>query len=98
MSTQLDVPPPQTDRRLLRLAGVPQTLTLEVADRPDVLLRVLTTLRRRQCRIRRVDYAAGDRHRPGRLVVAVEAPPAHAHCVEVWLRSLVDVVSVESGA
>jgi acetolactate synthase small subunit len=72
------------------------TMTLEVHDGPDVLVRVLTMLRRRRCEIGRVDYLARDRHHPGRLVVAVEAPAAHAHCVEAWLRNLVDVVDVRT--
>lgn len=70
------------------------TLTLEVHDGPDVLVRVLTLLRRRRCEITHVDYLARDRHHPGRLVVSVVPPRAHAHCVEAWLRNLVDVDAV----
>jgi acetolactate synthase small subunit len=70
------------------------TLELDVDDGPDVLVRVLTTLRRRRCEITRVGYVARDRHHPGRMVIGIEAPRAHAHCVEAWLANLVDVVSV----
>ena len=70
------------------------TIELDVDDGPDVLVRVLTTLRRRRCEIARVDYVARDRHHPGRMVIAIEAPAAHAHCVEAWLGNLVDVVAV----
>jgi acetolactate synthase small subunit len=72
------------------------TLELDVHDGPDVLVRVLTMLRRRRCEITYVDYSARDRHHPGRMVVSVEAPPAHAHCVEAWLANLVDVVAVSA--
>jgi acetolactate synthase regulatory subunit len=73
----------------------PSVLTLEVRDAPDVLVRVLTRLRARQCAITHVDYVARDRHRPGRLVVGIEPPRARSHCVEAWLLNLVDVLSVE---
>jgi hypothetical protein len=69
-------------------------LTIEVVDAPDVLVRVLTTLRSRRCTITHVEYLARDRHRPGHLVVGIDPPRAHAHCVEAWLLNLVDVVSV----
>jgi acetolactate synthase small subunit len=70
------------------------TVELDVHDGPDVLVRVLTTLRRRRCEITHVDYCSRDRHHPGRMVIAIEPPPAHAHCVEAWLDNLVDVVGV----
>jgi acetolactate synthase small subunit len=70
------------------------TLELDVHDGPDVLVRVLTTLRRRRCEITHVDYLARDRHHPGRMVISIEAPASHAHCVEAWLANLVEVVEV----
>lgn len=72
------------------------TLELDVHDGPDVLVRVLTTLRRRRCEITHVDYLARDRHHPGRMVIGIDPPPAHAHCVEAWLANLVDVVAVSA--
>ena len=71
-----------------------QLLNVELGDPPDGLARVLTVLRRRQCRVIRVDYAAPDRHYGGRLVIVVAAPSAHAHCVRAWVENLVDVRAV----
>jgi acetolactate synthase regulatory subunit len=71
-----------------------QLLNVELGDQPEGLARVLTVLRRRQCRVLRVDYAAPDRHYAGRLVIAVAAPSAHAHCVRAWVENLVDVHAV----
>jgi acetolactate synthase regulatory subunit len=71
-----------------------QLLSIELGDRPDGLARVLTVLRRRQCRVTSVDYAAADRHYGGRLVIAVAAPSARAHCVRAWVENLVDVRAV----
>jgi acetolactate synthase small subunit len=88
MLTTLDRPAPAQEH------GVARRLTLDVHDGPDVLVRVLTTLRRRRCEITRVDYVARDRHHPGRMLIAIEAPRAHAHCVEAWLANLVDVIEV----
>lgn len=67
---------------------------LEVHDAPDVLVRVLTTLRRRGCRIVAVDYRTGDRHRDGRLAVDYAPPPRCEHSVAAWLANLVDVIAV----
>lgn len=81
------------------LTTAPPTLhrraTLGVADAPDVLVRVLTTLRRRGCRVLAVDYSVGDLHREGWLTVDYAPPPRHEHAVATWLDNLVDVVSVE---
>jgi hypothetical protein len=30
------------------------------------------------------------------MVIRIEAPPSHAHCVEAWLANLVDVVGVSA--
>lgn len=68
--------------------------TLEVGEAPDVLVRVLTTLRRRGCRVLAVDYRVGDRHRAGRLAVDYAPPPRCEHAVVAWLANLVDVLDV----
>jgi hypothetical protein len=73
-----------------------RNLELEITTSQQVLVRVLTILQRRRCRVLHVDYVAGDRHYPGRLLISVEAPAGHAHCVERWLGNLVDVVGVRS--
>ena len=65
-----------------------------VGHDPAALVRVLTTLRRRCCTITHVEFDVADRHRPGRLVVGVEPPPAHGHAVASWLGNLVDVATV----
>jgi len=61
----------------------------------DVLLRVLTVLRRRGYRVLRVDYEAGDRHRPTMLELSIESPSRTGHRLEAWLFNVVGVVSVE---
>lgn len=56
------------------------------------LLRALTLLHRRRCRVleARYDTAAG----ADRLSVRVAAPARHAHCIPAWLSSLIDVNGV----
>jgi hypothetical protein len=50
---------------------------------------------RRRCVVAHVEFLAADRHRPGRLVVAFDAPAAHADRMAHWLHALVDVLAVE---
>jgi acetolactate synthase regulatory subunit len=69
---------------------------VETTGRGDVLVRALTLLRRRGCRIVAVDFHEADRHGPGRFDVCVEAPPRTEHRIEAWLEALVDVVAVSS--
>jgi acetolactate synthase regulatory subunit len=71
---------------------------LETNPEPDVLLRVLTLLRRRGCRIVSVDFHETDRHGPGRFEVSVRAPTRIGHRLEAWLSGLVDVVAVSAVA
>ena len=73
-----------------------RTLELQITAGQEVLVRVLGLLQRRRCRVLQVDFVAGDRHYPGRLVIGVEAPAGHAHCVERWVGNLVDVLGVRS--
>ena len=73
-----------------------RNLELQITASQEVLVRVLGLLQRRRCRILQVDYVAGDRHYPGRLLIGVEAPAGHAHCVESWVSNLVDVLGVRS--
>jgi acetolactate synthase regulatory subunit len=90
MTTRIaDSPSPQR-------VGVQRTLSLDVSGAPDVLVRVLTTLRRRGCAIMRVDYAAGDHHYPGRFEIGIDAPAQRAQCVDSWVANLVDVQAVHS--
>jgi acetolactate synthase small subunit len=73
-----------------------RNLELSVTASQEVLFRVLGLLQRRRCRVLNVDYVAGDRHNPGRLTIAVEAPAGYAHCLEHWVGNLVDVMEVRS--
>ena len=77
-------------------AARPRRLALETTGRDDVLVRVLTLLRRRGCRIVAVDFHEGDRHRPQRLELAIEAPARIEHALENWLLALVDVLAVHA--
>jgi len=74
-----------------------RNLELQITASQEVLVRVLSLLQRRRCRVLQVDYVAGDRHYPGRLAISVEAPAGHAHCLESWVGNLVDVVGVRAG-
>jgi acetolactate synthase small subunit len=69
-------------------------LVLDTSPQPDVLVRVLTLLRRRGCRIVAVEFREADRHRPGRFEVCVQAPDRVEHRIEAWLLGLVDVHAV----
>jgi acetolactate synthase small subunit len=64
-------------------------------DGPDALMRVLVLLRRRGCTVVSLDYARADRHRSGRLEVAVRTDSRVAHRLRAWLLQLVDVVVVD---
>ena len=78
---------------------VRRRLALDVGEAPDGLMRVLTLLRRRQCRIVAVAFQHADRHGPGRLDLTVLAPRRTAHRLEAWLLGLVEVRAVgEAGA
>ena len=76
--------------------GRPRRLELETTGRDDVLVRVLTLLRRRGCRIVALDFHQGDRHAPERFEVAIDAPARIEHCLESWLLGLVDVLAVQA--
>ena len=82
-------------RRHIGPAGIALSFALEISDSPDALMRVIATLHRRRCRLTAVEFRTGDRHYPGHLLLEVEAPASHAHCVMAWLRNLADVLSIE---
>lgn len=71
------------------------TLTLVLDGASDsALLRVVTTLHRRRCRV----TAAGFRAERGELELRLEANPAHARRIEQWLQALVEVRQVSRRA
>jgi acetolactate synthase regulatory subunit len=74
--------------------GRERRLALRTTGDPDVLLRVLTVLRRRGFAVRAVEFRAGDRHAPTRLDVCVESPTRLGHQLEPWLLNVVGVVGV----
>jgi acetolactate synthase regulatory subunit len=78
------------------------TLTVEFHDdADDALLRVLSTLHRRRCRVTAAEFAAefaADQAASGRLALRIQAPAAHAGRVGHWLNSLVDVRHVSATA
>jgi acetolactate synthase regulatory subunit len=73
---------------------VRRRFALDVGTAPDVLVRVLALLRRRQCRVVAVHFHEADRHGPGRFELTVLAPPRTADRVDAWLSGLVDVYAV----
>jgi acetolactate synthase regulatory subunit len=87
--TQVPAPP-------VAPAARPRRLAVETTGSAEVLVRALTLLRRRGCRIVAVDFLEGDRHGPGRFDVSVEAPARVEHRLESWLLGLVDVLDVRA--
>jgi hypothetical protein len=59
----------------------------------DALLRVISLLHRRRCRVTAAEFSALPDAR-GRLALTLLAPPAHAARVQRWLGSLIDVREV----
>lgn len=72
-------------------------LSVLTTEAPDALVRVLCLLRRRGCTIVSVDFVRADRHRPGRLEIAVRTDSRVSHRLREWLLGLVDVLAVEEG-
>jgi len=56
----------------------------------SALLRVISTLHRRRCRVLHASFGRGDGH-TDELRLHILAPGPYAHRVEHWLRGLVDV-------
>ena len=78
-----------------RVASATRAWWMQLSDEPDALMRVLTTLRQRQCRILSVQYEASDRHRPGTFLrVFVRPAGGRPDSLEHWLGRLVDVIDV----
>jgi hypothetical protein len=70
------------------------TFKLEVTDARDVLARVVVTLHRRDCQITRLEFKAPSGAAGGTLELEADVPSSQAHCVEHWMRRLLDVTAV----
>lgn len=80
-------------------ARVELALTVELEPgNGSGLLRALSLLHRRHCRVIAVRYeaAASSPEARERLLLQLQAPPRHAHCVPSWLSSLVEVHRVSA--
>ena len=64
-------------------------------DSGSALLRVVSTLHRRRCRVLHASFRPGADNRDA-LELTVQAPNAHAARVEHWLRGLVEVRRAET--
>ena len=70
-------------------------ISLELAEQGDVALqRVITLCRRRGLRIRHLEFARADTHRPGLLIMSVECASGRAGSATAWLQNLVGVTEV----
>jgi acetolactate synthase small subunit len=67
---------------------------LQFSGHSDVLLRVVSLLRRRGCEIRSLSFSAGDPHREGRLEVTLDVRDRQATALPAWLANLVEITSV----
>src|SRR5689334_22741733 len=86
-----------TARQTTRIASATRAWRIQLSDEPDALMRVLTMLRQRQCRVLSVQYEASDRHRPGTFLrVLVRPAGGRPDSLERWLRRLVDVIDLSS--
>jgi acetolactate synthase regulatory subunit len=70
-------------------------VSLSTTGDPDVLLRVLSLLRRRNFDVLRVEYQAGDHHRPTVLDLSVASTGRTAHQLDAWMSNVVGVLSVD---
>jgi hypothetical protein len=78
-------------------AGAELSLIVELhRTGDDALLRVISLLHRRRCRVTAAEFSALP-GTPGRLALRLLAPPAHAGRIEQWLGSLIDVRGVARG-
>jgi acetolactate synthase small subunit len=69
-------------------------LELTVTDAPLVLDRIVSVCRGRRCAIAALRFEAADRHRPGRVSVAIEADARRARLAVQRLAALPGVLAV----
>ena len=93
-ATTLLRPPPAGQSTAARSG---RTLSLDLSDEPDALMRVLTLLHRRRCEILSVNYDAGTRRRP-RLTVRVRHLGGRPDALEAGLRGTIGVLGVVAAA
>ena len=93
-------PPPSAGPAQLRLAAQPPGSASELSlvvelhrAGDDALLRVISLLHRRRCRVTAAEFSALPDAR-ARLALRLLAPAAHAGRIEQWLGSLIDVGAV----
>ena len=98
-------PQASADPSQLRLAAQPPGSAAELSlvvelhrAGDDALLRVISLLHRRRCRVTAAEFSALPGAR-ARVALRLLAPPAHAGRIEQWLGSLIDVDAVaQTGA
>jgi hypothetical protein len=90
-----DAPPPSTRAQAPQSASSSELSLIVELHRAgdDALLRVISLLHRRRCRVMAAQFSAPP-DAPGQLALRVLAPPAHVGRIEHWLGSLVDVRGV----
>jgi acetolactate synthase small subunit len=69
-------------------------LELTIADTPLVLDRVVSVCRARQCAITALRFEAADRHRPGRVMLTIEADARRARVATKRLAATPGVLAV----
>ena len=69
-------------------------LELTVADTPLVLDRIVSLCRTRRCAIAALRFEAADRHRPGRVLMTIEADATRARLATHNLASMPGVLAV----
>ena len=69
-------------------------LELTVADTPLVLDRIVSLCRTRRCAIAALRFEAADRHRPGRVLMTIEADATRARLAKHNLASMPGVLAV----
>ena len=69
--------------------------TIDITEQPDVIHRILTTCRRRNCQVVALAFVAGDRHRRGQLTLTLRASHWHGDRIASWLAGLIDVLHIQ---
>jgi hypothetical protein len=73
-------------------------LELTVTDAPLMLDRIVSLCRSRRCTITALRYEAADRHRPGRVLVTIEADATRARLATQRLAAMPGVLAVATSA